>query len=129
MNTRKLSFKPDQRKYLPTYFNANWQEKLLSIKVSGKSIDGKPVSGALTPEELEDIDFGEDVVIPDDKKKAAFPIPWGFLVSCKVESWCSKPRIKNAILFLKNRLVGGCGVWATSSRLMELIMSIQQYQE
>ena len=55
--------------------------KLLFIKVSGKSIDGKPVSGGLTPEELEDIDFGEDVIIPDDKKKAAFPIPWGFLVS------------------------------------------------
>ena len=63
------------------------------IKVSGKTIDGIPVSGGLTPEELEDIDFGEDVIIPDDKKKAAFPIPWGFLVSCIVESRCSKPRI------------------------------------
>ena len=63
--------------------------KLLFIKVSGKSIDGKPVSGALTPEELEDIDFGEDVVIPDDKKKAAFPIPWGFLVSLLIELQCA----------------------------------------
>ena len=74
-------------------YEKNYQVKFPFIKVSGKTIDGIPVSGGLTPEELEDIDFGEDVIIPDDKKKAAFPIPWGFLVSCKVESLCSKPRI------------------------------------
>jgi hypothetical protein len=66
---------------IPSCFNVIYQEKLFFIKVSGKSIDGKPVSGGLTPEELDVIDFGEDVIIPDDKKKAAFPIPWGFLVS------------------------------------------------
>ena len=81
MITRNLSYKPDQRKYLATLMYLSYQEKLFFIKVSGKSIDGKPVSGGLTPEELDDIDFGEDVIIPDDKKKAAFPIPWGFLVS------------------------------------------------
>ena len=39
----------------------------------------RKVSGGMTPEELDDIDFGDKVVIPDDKKKEAFPIPWGFL--------------------------------------------------
>ena len=34
----------------------------------------------MTPEELNEIQFGDEVVIPDDKKKAAFPVPWGFLV-------------------------------------------------
>ena len=84
--------------------------KLLFIKVSGKNIDGKPVSGALTPEELEDIDFGEDVVIPDDKKKAAFPIPWGFLVSLLIELQLPMMiKSKNTFLCFKNRLVGGFG--------------------
>ena len=84
--------------------------KLLFIKVSGKNIDGKPVSGALTPEELEDIDFGEDVVIPDDKKKAAFPIPWGFLVSLSIELQLPiMIKSKNPFLCFKNRLVGGFG--------------------
>ena len=73
-------------------FEQNYEVKLPLIQVSGKTIDGIPVSGGLTPEELEDIDFGEDVIIPDDKKKAAFPIPWGFLVSCKIELRCFKPR-------------------------------------
>ena len=73
-----IQIRPEKK---PSCFNAIYQEKLIFIKVSGKSIDGKPVSGGLTPEELEEIDFGEDVIIPDDKKKAAFPIPWGFLVS------------------------------------------------
>ena len=43
-------------------------------------VDAK-VSGSLAPEELDAIDFGDNVIIPDDKKKDAFPIPWGFLVS------------------------------------------------
>ena len=80
MVTRNFSYKLRSEK-IPSYFNVSYQDKFLFIKVSGKSIDGKPVSGGLTPEELEEIDFGEDVIIPDDKKKAAFPIPWGFLVS------------------------------------------------
>ena len=42
---------------------------------------GAKVSGSLAPEELDAIDFGDNVIIPDDKKKDAFPIPWGFLVS------------------------------------------------
>ena len=32
------------------------------------------------PEDLDLINFGDSVVIPDDKKKEAFPVPWGFLV-------------------------------------------------
>ena len=47
---------------------------------SCKKVDAK-VSGSLAPEELDAIDFGDNVIIPDDKKKDAFPIPWGFLVS------------------------------------------------
>lgn len=43
-------------------------------------VDAK-VNGSLAPEELDAIDFGDKVIIPDDKKKDAFPIPWGFLVS------------------------------------------------
>ena len=35
---------------------------------------------SLTPDELDAIDFRDDVEIPDEKKKAAFPVPWGFLV-------------------------------------------------
>ena len=38
------------------------------------------VSGGMTPEELDAVDFGDKVVIPEDKKKEAFPVPWGFLV-------------------------------------------------
>ena len=102
---QKFVIKPDQRKY----FNVCYQEKLLFVKVSGKSIDGKPVSGGLTPEELEDIDFGEDVIIPDDKKKAAFPIPWGFLVSLKIELQCAYYDKKYKNIPLLNRLVGGFG--------------------
>lgn len=34
---------------------------------------------SLTPEELEVMNMG-DVSIPDDEKKAAFPVPWGFLI-------------------------------------------------
>ncbi|KAL3922559.1 MAG: hypothetical protein SGILL_002144 [Bacillariaceae sp.] len=34
---------------------------------------------SLTPEELDSMEI-EDVEIPQDKKKAAFPTPWGFLV-------------------------------------------------
>jgi len=41
---------------------------------------GKVKRKGMTPEELDDIDFGDEVVIPDDKKKDAFPIPWGFLL-------------------------------------------------
>lgn len=48
------------------------------LEVAAKKAD-KKVSGGLAPEELDEIDFG-DVIIPDDKKKEAFPIPWGFLV-------------------------------------------------
>ena len=34
----------------------------------------------ITPEELDEIQFGDGVVIPDAKKKEAFPVPWGFLL-------------------------------------------------
>lgn len=34
----------------------------------------------LTPEELDAMDFGDSIEIPDDQKKAAFPTPWGFLI-------------------------------------------------
>ena len=37
------------------------------------------VSGKMTPEELDEVNFGDKVVIPDDKKREAFPVPWGFL--------------------------------------------------
>ena len=49
------------------------------LEVAAKKVDEK-ISGGMTPEELDDIDFGDKVIIPDDKKKAAFPVPWGFLV-------------------------------------------------
>ena len=34
----------------------------------------------MTPEELDETDFGDNVVIPASKKKEAFPVPWGFLL-------------------------------------------------
>ena len=49
------------------------------LEVAAKKIDAK-ISGSLAPEELDEIDFCDKVVIPDDEKKEAFPIPWGFLV-------------------------------------------------
>ena len=49
------------------------------LEVAAKKVDAK-ISGSLAPEELDEIEFGDKVVIPDDKKKEAFPIPWGFLV-------------------------------------------------
>ena len=50
------------------------------LEAAAKKVDAK-ASGSLAPEELDAIDFGDNVIIPDDKKKDAFPIPWGFLVS------------------------------------------------
>jgi len=49
------------------------------LEAAAKKVDAK-VSGSLAPEELDAIDFGDNVIIPDDKKKDAFPIPWGFLI-------------------------------------------------
>ena len=49
------------------------------LEVADTKVNEK-VSGGMTPEELDAIDFGDDVVIPEDKKKEAFPVPWGFLV-------------------------------------------------
>lgn len=49
------------------------------LEAAAKKVDAK-VSGSLAPEELDAIDFGDKVIIPDDKKKDAFPIPWGFLI-------------------------------------------------
>ena len=49
------------------------------LEVAAKKVD-KKISGGMTPEELDEIDFGDKVIIPDDKKKEAFPIPWGFLM-------------------------------------------------
>ena len=37
------------------------------------------ISG-MAPEELDEMEFRDGVVIPDAKKKEAFPVPWGFLV-------------------------------------------------
>ena len=54
------------------------------IEAAAKKVDAK-VSGSLAPEELDAIDFGDNVIIPDDKKKDAFPVPWGFLVSFQVK--------------------------------------------
>lgn len=57
-------------------------------------VDAK-VSGSLAPEELDAIDFGDKVIIPEDKKKDAFPIPWGFLVSfSKQNLQCAQERPK-----------------------------------
>ena len=49
------------------------------LEVAAKKLQQK-VSAGMTPEELDNINFGDKVVIPEDKKKEAFPVPWGFLV-------------------------------------------------
>ena len=38
------------------------------------------VDQSLTPEELDSMAMREDILIPDEEKKAAFPVPWGFLI-------------------------------------------------
>ena len=50
------------------------------LEAASKEEDGEVASGGMTPEELGDTDFGDNVVITEDKKKEAFPVPWGFLV-------------------------------------------------
>ena len=50
------------------------------LEAALKEDQGENASGGMTPEELADIDFGDNVVITEDKKKEAFPVPWGFLV-------------------------------------------------
>ncbi|CAB9524971.1 expressed unknown protein [Seminavis robusta] len=47
---------------------------------SAAYLDAAKKDKGLTPEELEAMDMGDDVVIPDDQKQAAFPTPWGFLI-------------------------------------------------
>ena len=49
------------------------------LEVAAKKVKEK-VSEGMTPEELDATDFGDKVVIPEDKKKEAFPVPWGFLM-------------------------------------------------
>jgi len=47
---------------------------------SAAYLEAAKIDKGLTPEELDAMDMGDDVIIPEDKKKAAFPTPWGFLV-------------------------------------------------
>jgi hypothetical protein len=48
---------------------------------SAAYLEAAKIDKGLTPEELDEMDMDTDaILIPDDKKKAAFPIPWGFLI-------------------------------------------------
>jgi len=57
------------------YTENKWDEEgsAAYLKAAGKET-------GLTPEAYEAMDIGADVKIPDDELKAAFPVPWGFLI-------------------------------------------------